>query len=75
MIKRVSHDSEIDRFYFFLNDIYLLNQNLSVYSYADESTIGSIHDDVLDLKRSLETSSGIVLTGLMTTKRKEIHSF
>ena len=45
-----------------LYDIYFVpSHNISIYNYADDNTIGSINEDILELKRNLEISAGVTL--------------
>ena len=38
-------------FHIFLNDIYVvLSHNVFIYNYADDDTIGSLHEDMIVLK-------------------------
>ena len=58
-------------FNFFLNDIYCVaSHNTSNYKYADDNTIGSFNEDILEIKRNLEISAGVTLNWFRNNQMK-----
>ena len=58
-------------FNIFLNDIYFVSShNISIYNYADDNTIGSFNEDIIELKRNLEISAGVTLNWFQNNQIK-----
>ena len=58
-------------FNIFLNDIYFVSShNVSIYNYADDNTIGSFNEDIIELKRNLEISAGVTLNWFQNNQMK-----
>ena len=58
-------------FNIFLNDIYFVSShNISIYNYADDNTIGSFNEDIIELKRNLEISAGVTLNWFQNNQMK-----
>ena len=46
------------------------SHNISIYNYADDNTIGSFNEDILELKRNLEISAGVTLNWFQNNQMK-----